>query len=179
MSQASHFERITVKRSKRRTMQLEIDQMGNIILRCPLFCSAEQVNAFVTKHTKRIERKLQKQKKLRPLDQKETDKLLQMAKEYLPGRLRHWASVMGLEPQGLTITRAKTRYGSCSVKGRISLSCYLMQSAEEAIDYVLVHELCHLKYLNHGQGFHTMLEGFLPDWRERKKRLCPPSFAAI
>ncbi len=173
------YEKIVIKRSKRKSLQLEVDRLGNIVLRCPLFCSGPQIDAFISKHAAWIERQMQKKKKARPLTQEEVDALYFMAKEYLPGRLKHFSALTGLNPQGLSITHAKTRYGSCSPKGRISLSCFLMQSPKEAIDYVLVHELCHLKHLNHGRDFYRLLESFLPDWKQRKKQLCPPGITAI
>ena len=78
---------------------------------------------------------------------------------------------MEVHPTGLRITTARKRYGSCSSKGSLCFSCYLMCCPEEAVVLVVVHELCHLREMNHGPGFYALLERYLPDWKERKKLL--------
>ena len=60
---------------------------------------------------------------------------------------------MEVHPTGLRITTARKRYGSCSSKGSLCFSCYLMCCPEEAVELVVVHELCHLREMNHGPGF--------------------------
>ena len=72
---------------------------------------------------------------------------------------------------GVKITTARKRYGSCSGKNSLCFSCFLMLCPEEAIDLVVVHELCHIQVKNHGPDFYALLEQVLPDWRERKKLL--------
>ena len=78
---------------------------------------------------------------------------------------------MGVTPTGLKITTARKRYGSCSGKNSLCFSCFLMQYPDEAVDLVVVHELCHIKVKNHSRDFYTLLEQFLPDYKERRKLL--------
>ena len=78
---------------------------------------------------------------------------------------------MGLRPAGVTITSARTRFGSCSAKGRLCFSWRLMQYPPEAIDYVVVHELAHLVHMNHGPEFYALIERYLPDYKARRKLL--------
>ena len=78
---------------------------------------------------------------------------------------------MGVTPTGLKITTARKRYGSCSGKNSLCFSCFLMRYPEEAIDLVVVHELCHIKVKNHSRDFYALLEQYLPDYKERKKLL--------
>ena len=78
---------------------------------------------------------------------------------------------MGVTPTGLKITTARKRYGSCSGKNSLCFSCFLMNCPEEAIDLVVVHELCHIREKNHGPRFYALLEQYLPDYKERKKLL--------
>ena len=63
------------------------------------------------------------------------------------------------------------QWGSCSASGRLSLNTHLVKLADDLIDYVLVHELCHLKHLDHGPGFYALMQRSLPDWKERRRRL--------
>ena len=78
---------------------------------------------------------------------------------------------MGVTPTGIKITTARKRYGSCSGKNSLCFSCFLMNYPEEAIELVVVHELCHIKVRNHGPDFYALLEQYLPDHKERKKLL--------
>lgn len=65
----------------------------------------------------------------------------------------------------------KKQWGSCSPKGRISLSPMLVKAPRVCIDYVIIHELCHLKYHNHSDAFYRLLKRQLPDWKQTKERL--------
>ena len=78
---------------------------------------------------------------------------------------------MGAKYQRLTITGAKTRFGSCSSKGNISFSFRLMLYPEPAREYVVVHELAHLFEMNHSKQFYQIVEKYIPDYKERKKLL--------
>lgn len=74
------------------------------------------------------------------------------------------------EPQ-LKIRRMKTRWGSLSKKGNLTLNVDLIRAPKECIEYVITHELCHLKYHNHGSDFYDFLEKIMPDWKQRKHKL--------
>ena len=89
----------------------------------------------------------------------------------LPERVAYWAARMGVEPAGITITAARTRFGSCSGKNRLSFSLYLMDYPAEAIEYVVVHELAHIEHHNHSAAFYKLIEQYLPDYRSRIKLL--------
>lgn len=78
---------------------------------------------------------------------------------------------MGVPMPILTIRTMKTRWGSCSSKGRVTLNRKLLHMAEELIDYVILHELCHLKELNHSPRFYALMDRVLPNWRECRRRL--------
>ncbi len=71
----------------------------------------------------------------------------------------------------ISIRRMKASWGSCSAKGLISLNIKLIQAPKEYIDYVILHELCHLKEHHHGPQFQQLLTRVMPDWKEKKQRL--------
>ena len=153
-------------RSRRKTLALELTREGRLIVRAPLRISRREIDAFVEKHKDWIVRHLAKQAArptLPPPDAPETQALKTQAQAILPEKVAH--------PTGLRITTARKRYGSCSSKGSLCFSCYLMCCPEEAVELVVVHELCHLREMNHGPGFYALLERYLPDWKERKKLL--------
>ena len=93
------------------------------------------------------------------------------ARRILPDRLRYYAAQMLLTPAAVKISGAATRWGSCSAKGNINLSWRLMMADEEVIDYVLIHELAHLRELNHSPRFWAIVAAALPDHRTSKARL--------
>ncbi|NJN47647.1 MAG: M48 family metallopeptidase [Candidatus Competibacteraceae bacterium] len=78
---------------------------------------------------------------------------------------------LGLARPSLRIQRMKTRWGSMSVKNRMSLNLDLIHTPLECLDYVVTHELCHLLHRNHGPGFYRLLAQLMPDWRMRKHTL--------
>lgn len=77
----------------------------------------------------------------------------------------------GLQPTGVSVRTMKTRWGSCSVSGRLLLNSRLIGLSTSSIDYVIAHELCHLRVRKHGPRFERLLDRVMPDWRERHGRL--------
>lgn len=82
-----------------------------------------------------------------------------------------WAQRMGVQPAGVSVTAARTRFGSCSGKNRLSFSLYLMDFPPAAIEYVVVHELAHIRHHDHSPAFYREVETYLPDWRQRRALL--------
>ena len=101
----------------------------------------------------------------------EVEKLRAEAKESLPPRLRELADLHGFQYNRVFIKNNISNWGSCSSKGNINLNLRLVTLPEELRDYVILHELCHLKYLNHGKDFHALLEKVCPGHRELAKEL--------
>ena len=93
------------------------------------------------------------------------------AKEYLPPRVAYYAALMGVTPTALKITSARTRYGSCSGKNSLCFSWRLMEYPTELVDYVIVHELAHIKHHDHSPAFYNFIGSVMPDHRERQRRL--------
>ncbi|MFA7455107.1 MAG: SprT family zinc-dependent metalloprotease [Desulfobulbaceae bacterium] len=81
------------------------------------------------------------------------------------------AALEGIAEPPLIIRKMKTRWGSCSAKGKVYLNLELIKASKECIDYVIMHELCHLKVASHGQKFRMLLARLMPDFEERKKKL--------
>ncbi len=170
------MEQYELIRSRRRTLALEITAGGRLLVRAPRRCSQARIDAFVGAHAAWIETHLavQREKAARrppaPTGA-EIEALKARARETLPPKIAYWSEKMGVTPTGFKVTTARKRYGSCSGKNSLCFSCFLMNCPVEAVELVVVHELCHIREKNHGPGFYALLERYLPDWRERKKRL--------
>lgn len=74
-------------------------------------------------------------------------------------------------PQSITIRQMTSKWGSCSGKGRVTLNLKLVQLSVDLIDYVLLHELCHLRELNHSAKYYALLAAVLPDWKDYRHAL--------
>lgn len=94
-----------------------------------------------------------------------------LAKHYLTERVLHYQPVMGVAVTNLKINSAKTRWGSMSGKKSVNFSWRLILADDDIIDAVVVHELAHIKQMNHSDKFWAEVEKVIPDWREREKRL--------
>jgi len=93
------------------------------------------------------------------------------AESILKHRLEVYAAEMKLQPKSIRITSARQRWGSCSVKGDINLSWRLITAPLEIVDYVVVHELAHMKQHNHSKAFWAIVESVFPDYKARRKWL--------
>ena len=96
---------------------------------------------------------------------------LKEARIYFSEKLEYYSRIMGLKYSRMTITSAKKRFGSCSSKASISFSYRLMLYPEAAREYVIVHELAHLKEMNHSKKFYEIIASVLPDYKYRKRLL--------
>ena len=101
----------------------------------------------------------------------EVERLRAIAKETLPQRLKELADLHGFSFNRCFIKNNVSNWGSCSSKGNINLNLRLVTLPEQLRDYVILHELCHLKYLNHGPQFHALLEQVCPAHRELARQL--------
>ena len=160
-------------RSARRTLALQVDKTGELIVRAPYHTAQARIEAFVSEHSAWIEKQRSRISAcmLPPLGNDEIARLRALAKEDLPARTAAWARLMGVDYTRVTITSAKKRFGSCNSRGGIAYSYRLMQFPEEVIDYVVVHELAHRKEMNHSTRFYEVIARYLPDYKERIKLL--------
>lgn len=86
-------------------------------------------------------------------------------------RIPKYASLVGVNPSKVTIREQKTRWGSCSAKGNINLNWKLIMAPPEVLDYVIVHELCHMRQMNHSKKFWDIVGNTLPEFSKSKKWL--------
>lgn len=93
------------------------------------------------------------------------------AKTYIPIRVKVLSEKMGFNYKKIAIRSQKSRWGSCSTGGRLSFNYKLMMFRKEVIDYVIIHELCHLKEMNHSKKFWKLVERFCPDYKNIKREL--------
>lgn len=161
-------------RSNRRTVAISVKD-GKVILKAPLKLRDSDAKRIIKKHEGWILSKLQSYKnksiKEPSLTEMEIKTIKKEAKAYFKTLIDNYSSIMGLKYSRMTITSAKTRFGSCSSNGNICFSYRLMLYPEEAREYVVVHELAHLVEMNHSERFYAIVERYIPDYKQRRKKL--------
>jgi predicted metal-dependent hydrolase len=93
------------------------------------------------------------------------------AMERLPKRVAHYSARMGLSPSALRFRRMKSQWGNCNAKGVVTFNTLLMQLSPECIDYVVVHELAHLRHMNHSKAFHALVARHFPEAGTVRKKI--------
>ncbi|MBQ4288341.1 MAG: M48 family metallopeptidase [Clostridia bacterium] len=93
------------------------------------------------------------------------------AEAILTRRTEHWSEIMELYPENIGISNARKRWGSCSSEKHISYSWRLIAAGRDEIDYVVIHELSHLRYMNHSRAFWEQVGSYCPGYRECEKKL--------
>ena len=165
--------------SKRKTLSLCVKD-GKIILTAPFGAPKRILDSMVEKHAEWIEKQLIIDKKRASVEHnltlEEIKKMKLLADKYFKEKTAEYAAKMGLKYSNIKITSAKHRFGSCSAKGNICFSYMLMLYPEEAREYVIVHELSHLVYMNHSPDFYRAVTKFMPDWKSRRELLKSPAF---
>ena len=161
-------------RSSRKSLSLQITPQGQVLVRCPNRMPKREIDAFVEskrawlqKHLTKIETRPQ----LPLFSPEEIQILADRALVDLPERVRKFAPLVGVTYGRITIRSQHTRWGSCSAKGNLNFNCLLMLCPEEVRSYVVIHELCHRKQLNHSPKFWAEVERIMPDYKMHRKWL--------
>lgn len=171
-------KKYTIIKSFRKSYSITVERDGTVTIRAPFFMSERKIREifeerkeWIEKAQKRIANRTERLNSLTPITSDEIDSLKAGAKPIIEEKVRLFADKIGVEYGKITIRCQKTRYGSCSAKGNLNFNCLIMLMPEKIIDYVIVHELCHIKEMNHSRRFWNEVESILPDYKERRKWL--------
>ena len=167
-------EKITYRliRSARKTISLQITQDGELLVRAPERIGRGEIDRFVESKRGWIEKHLFKQEQDIPKMTEEVfQTLVRRALEVIPQVVARFAPVVGVTYGGITIRNQRTRWGSCSTKGNLNFNCLLLRVPQDVLEYVVVHELCHRKEMNHSPKFWAEVERVLPNYAESKRWL--------
>jgi predicted metal-dependent hydrolase len=132
--------------------------------------SQKQIQAFLEKHQDWIEKhELTKQNS--SLETQKIPQYKKLAKQTIPPRVEELALKYGFSYKSIKITSAMTRWGSCTSKKNLNFTYRLVLAPPEVLDYVIVHELCHLRHMNHSRNFWNEVALILPNYKNRSKWL--------
>ena len=160
-------------RSDRKTIAIQIMPDGSVVVRCPKRMRLEEVRRFAESKSDWIEKHLaaRTSAEAEKLTEEQIGILRQKARQLVTQRVQYYAPIIGVTYHQIVIRMQRTRWGSCSSKGNLNFNCLLALVPSEVLDYVVVHELCHLKELNHSARFWGAVSSVLPDYKVQKKWL--------
>lgn len=178
MAKSTIHKKVEVVYSNRKSVAIQIKPDGTVVLRAPYGVPKRELNrileeksAWIEAHLQEIKEQEAEQKALPKFSKQEIKELANKALAYIPERVKYYAPIVGVNYTRITIRNQKTRWGSCSSKGGLNFNCLLMLTPPEVIDYVVVHELCHRKEMNHSKAFWAEVEKVLPDYKSAKRWL--------
>lgn len=166
---------ITVIHSNRRTIAIQVNPDLTVTVRAPRCATQREIDRILREKQPWIQKHMEQMKEKRAqydamemdgLTDAECRQLKQKAQAYIPERVEYFANIMGVDYGRITIRKQKTRWGSCSGKGNLNFNCLLMLAPPEVIDYVVIHELCHRKEMNHSRAFWREIEKVMPDYKK-------------
>lgn len=167
-----------IKRSNRKTLSIEVTNDARIIVRAPYYLPLSEIKKLVEKksvwietHIKKLQEKQLKQTASGKLTAEQIKTLIEQARQVIPKRVEYFSKRIQVTYGHITIRNQKTLWGSCSGKGNLNFNCLLMLAPPEVLDYVIVHELCHRREMNHSKQFWREVEKVLPDYQVWKKWL--------
>lgn len=158
--------RYKIIRSDRQTVGLEVEA-GKVLVRAPRKMRKKEIKEFVKENKKWIRQKLKefpKRRKGRALSKRDIAELTEQARATIPSRVQYYAARIGVDYNRITIRHQKTRWGSCSGKRNLNFNCLLLLAPVEIMDSVIIHELCHLKHMNHSRDFYNELYRICPNY---------------
>ena len=169
-------ETFEIIHSKRKTVAIQIKSDGRIVVRAPLRMSRADITRLVEEKSGWIEKHLAQLRRQSgsaepAFTAAQLRQLAEAAQQDLPRRVARFAPLVGVSYGRITIRAQKSRWGSCSTLGNLNFNCLLMLCPEEVRDYVVVHELCHRKEMNHSERFWRELARVLPDYETPRKWL--------
>ena len=154
-----------IKYSKIKNIYIQIKD-GKVIVKAPRRVSKKEIEKILEQKSewiqKAVEKETKKQEK-KPLYTKEE------FKEIVEKNANELVKQTGLVPNKITIKKIKYAWGSCSNKKNITINLELIKYSEQAIRYVILHEFCHIKYMNHSRDFWNLVEKYIPDYKQVKK----------
>lgn len=154
-----------IKYSKIKNIYIQIKN-GKVIVKAPKRISKREIEKIIEQKSEWIQKTIEKENKKQEKKELYTKEEF---KEIIEKNANELIQETGLRPNKITIKQIKYAWGSCSSKKNITLNLELIKYSQQAIRYVILHELCHLKYMNHSKDFWNLVEKYMPNYKQIKK----------
>ncbi|MBR3108365.1 MAG: M48 family metallopeptidase [Clostridia bacterium] len=169
---------VQVIRSSRKTIAMRVTGPNEVEIRAPRSMRQAQIDDFIrqheawlSKHLSIVNQREQELAGLPPLTDAEIRSLADQALGKIPPRVRYFSKLLNVTYGSITIRNQKSKWGSCSSQGNLNFNCLLMLCPPEVMDYVVIHELCHRKEMNHSPRFWAEVENIDPDYKAHRQWL--------
>lgn len=159
----------TLIRARKRTLSLQVNKNREVIARAPLLMPKFLIDRFVEEKSGWIAKRIKEMQS--PVPEKVEHFSESELKTYILSEVKKYSSEMGLYPAGLRYTNVHTYWGTCAPSGVLSFNLSLRYTPKEAVSYVVVHELAHLRWKGHGSRFWAMVEKYYPKTKEMRSVL--------
>ncbi|MFH1244710.1 MAG: YgjP-like metallopeptidase domain-containing protein [bacterium] len=159
----------TLIRARKRTLSLQVTRAGEVIARAPLYYPKFLIDRFVESKSRWITKR--RAELMRPLTPPATHFTPNELQDFIRQQVSHYGAIMHLTPHSLRFTRVHSYWGTCSPTGVLSFNLALCTIPPEAVTYVVVHELAHLRWKGHGHSFWKMVTQYYPHTQEMRKLL--------
>ena len=154
-----------IKYSKIKNIYIQIKD-GQVIIKAPKKVSKKEIEKLIEQKSEWIQKSLEKEKKKQS---KQALYTKEQFKQIVTSNANELIKETGLMPNKITIKQIKYAWGSCSSKKNITINLELIKYSEQAIRYVILHEFCHIKYMNHSKDFWNLVEKYMPNYKQVKK----------
>ena len=167
-----------IQKSRRRSMSIHVADDKKVIVKVPLGTPTfvaenfiKEKKDWITKQMEKVEKQTALADSMGPLTEEDIKQIKKKARVVISQRVEYYAKLAGISYNKIFIRLQKSRWGSCSVDGNLNFNCLLMLCPSEALDYVVIHELCHRKEMNHSPKFWAEVEKYAPDYKTQRKWL--------
>ena len=152
-----------IKYSKIKNIYIQIKN-GQVIIKAPKRVSKKEIEKLIEQKVEWIQKSLEKEKQ-----SKQAIYTKDEFKQIVTSNAKELINETGLIPNKITIKEIKYAWGSCSSKKNITINLELIKYSQKAIRYVILHELCHIKHMNHSKEFWKLVEKYMPEYKEVQK----------
>lgn len=178
MEDIKNGRNVRVVRSDRRTVSIIIERDLSVTVRAPRRIKEEEIErilrekaAWIERHRAIMRQRVAEEAAVAPMTEQEKRACRAATAKALETLVPMYAERIGVTYSRVCVRFQKTRYGSCSSRGTLSFHAALSRMPREVMEYVVVHELCHRKHMDHSAAFWTEVERYCPTYREARRWL--------
>ena len=164
-----------IRHHKRKRIMITVSPLGEVTVKAGIFTGNKYIEAFVNSKKEWIEKQqkyfAEKYHHRISVTEEEREKLKKQLLPVMEELVFRYSRMIDVKPKSVKITVAEKRWGSCGRNGAICFSYRAALVSQKCREYLVVHELCHIKHFNHSKDFYNEIEKYIPDYRDAEKEL--------
>ena len=167
-----------IQKSRRRSISVSVIEGNKVLVKAPYFTPEHTIKDFLISKKNWLSKQIEKQNNekekaisLGLISEDELKNIKKTAKKVIPEKVEYWSNKIGVTYGRISIRLQTSKWGSCAQNGNLNFNCLLVIMPEEILDSVVVHELCHRKYMNHSKDFYAEIDKIFPEYKRCNKWL--------